>query len=320
LTGLFFLEFWVTPMQKSDKEAAAPLFVFTFSFPQNLPMKYLIFPVLIGLGLVGCSQAKEDTSIAEQQASVAPALTDSVVAPNATGTPAPEATQSTPQRPVEHTVVYEGKLNLAVNNFEKASPKIDSLISLHGAYLATAHETRSDGLVRQDMTIKVPPTKFVQLVSALGKLGYIENKDVASTDVTADILAAANTLATQQAAQRKYQQLLAKTTNPADVQHLAGQERRTKEDIATAQAQLQQFGAQRKWATLTLHVHQLLPSPEPTEQLPAFAPQFLEAFNRGWSAVLGILVLVTNLWPLLLVGAAGALSLRWWRLRHPTQV
>lgn len=282
-------------------------------------MKYLIFPVLLGLGLVGCSQSKEDASVAEPQTTAAPAPTESPAASVAPASQEPESQPVAQQQAVARAVVYEGKLNLVVNNFEKASPKIDSLISLHGAYLATAHETRSDGLVRQDMTIKVPPTKFVPLVAALGKLGYTENKDVASADVTADILAASNSLTEQQAAQRKYQQLLAKTTNPADVQRLIGQERQAKDEIAAAQAKLQQFGAQRQWATLTLHVRQLLPSPEPSEPLPAFAPQFLDAFNRGWSVVLAILVLITNLWPLMLVGAVGAWALRWWRLRHPTQ-
>jgi hypothetical protein len=313
------LRFWVTRIQKSDKGSAAPLFVFTFSFLKNLPMKYLIFPVLLGLGLVGCSQSKEEASVPEVQTTAAPAPTDSVAPPVAPSAQTTELQSPSQPTTVAHTVVYEGKLDLAVNNFEKASPKIDSLVNLHGAYLATAHETRADGLLRQEMTIKVPPTQFVALVAALGRLGRVENKDVASADVTADILAASNTLAEQQAAQHKYQQLLAKTTNPTDVQRLVGQQRQAKEDIAAAQARLQLFGAQRKWATLTLRVRQLLPTPEPTEPLPAFAPQFLEAFNRGWSVVVSVLVLLTNLWPLLLVAGAGAWGLRWWRLRHPTQ-
>lgn len=282
-------------------------------------MKYLIFPVLLGLGLVGCSQSKEDTPVSESQPAVAPTPAAPVAAPVATGSQATEPRATAQPKPAEHTVVYEGKLDLGVNDFEQASARIDSLVDAHGAYLAASHETRADGLIIQDVTIKVPPTKFVSLVAALGKLGHIQNKDVASADVTADILAASIALDEQQAAQRKYQQLLTKTTNPAEVQRLVGQERQAKEEVSAAQARLQQFGAQRQWATLTLHVRQLLPSPEPTAPLPASAPQFLEAFNRGWSVVLAVLVLITNLWPLLVAGGIVAWGLRWWRLRHPTQ-
>ena len=44
------------------------------------------------------------------------------------------------------------------------------------------------------MTLQIPPRQFVALVSALGKLGHIENKDISSADITADVLATALTM------------------------------------------------------------------------------------------------------------------------------
>jgi hypothetical protein len=211
--------------------------------------------------------------------------------------------------------VYEGKMELAVSNFERASTGIDSLLNAHGAYLNDAHETRRDDRPHQQMTIKVPPAHFVPLVAALSKLGRVENKDVASADVTADILAASTTVADQQAAQAKYQQLLAKTSNAKDVQHLLEQARQAQANAAAAQARLQGFGAQRAWATLALHYYQFQPSPEPSEPLPAFAPQFLASFNRGWSVVLSAMVWLTNLWPLVLLAGGAVAGLRWWHRR-----
>ncbi|MBD2720871.1 DUF4349 domain-containing protein [Hymenobacter armeniacus] len=285
-------------------------------------MKYLIFPALLGLGVMGCSQsAKEQAATPDSQtATVAPsantaplgAMTDT--AELATGPDPSVATAASAAR----LVVYEGKLDLAVDDFETASPRIDSLLEEHGAYLATAHETRTDGQIRQVMTIKVPPTKFVRLVAALGKLGHVENKDVTSADVTADVLAATTALANQQTAQTKYQQLLAKTTNAAEVKRLVAAQHRAQADVTDARTRLQQFGAQGRWATLTLHVRQLLPSAAPSAPVPAFAPQFREAFGQGWSVVMSFLVLLTNLWPLLLVAGVVTGGVRWWRLRHQT--
>ncbi|MBF9220761.1 DUF4349 domain-containing protein [Hymenobacter ruricola] len=276
-------------------------------------MKHLIFPALLGLGLTGCSQANpEPTAVPKAQptAVAAPAREPSDPSNLPAVAPVPG--------PVARTVVYEGKLNLAVADFEQASAKIDSLVNHYGGYQASAHESRAEGKPEQDMVIRVPPTRFVPLVAALGKVGHIENKDVASSDISADILDASNGLIDKQTTQAKYQQLLAKTTNPAEVQRLVAQDRQLKADIAVAQARLQQFGAQRTWATLSLHYFQLLPSPAPSEPLPAFAPRFRESFNRGWSLVMGLLVLLTNLWPLLLVGGAGAWGLHRWRLRQQT--
>ncbi|MBF9144011.1 DUF4349 domain-containing protein [Hymenobacter properus] len=285
-------------------------------------MKNLIFPVLLGLGLVGCAQSAKDEQVETGPQTVASQQQNEPAAGPATtqGTNVLAAASSgaaalpSPAAPAR-TVVYEGKMELAVNNFERASTGIDSLLNAHGAYLNDAHETRHDGRPHQQMTIKVPPAHFAPLVAALGKLGRVENKDVASADVTADILAASTTLADQQTAQAKYQQLLTKTTDAKQVQHLLEQARQAQANATAAQARLQAFGAQRAWATLALHYYQLLPSPEPSEPLPAFAPQFLESFNRGWSVVLSVLVWLTNLWPLVLLAGAAVAGLRWWHRR-----
>ncbi|MFD2717374.1 DUF4349 domain-containing protein [Hymenobacter monticola] len=285
-------------------------------------MKNLIFPVLLGFGLVGCAQSAKDEQAATGPQTVAShtqhePTAGSTPEQGAASTPAPSpgaAPLPSPPAP-PRTVVYEGKMELAVRNFERASTGIDSLLNAHGAYLNDAHETRSDDRPHQQMTIKVPPAHFVPLVAALSKLGRVENKDVASADVTADILASSASLADQQTAQTKYQQLLAKTTDAKEVQHLLEQARLAQANAAAAQARLQAYGAQRAWATLKLHYYQVLPSPEPNEPLPAFAPQFLESFNRGWSVVLSVLVWLTNLWPLVLLAGGAVAGLRWWHRR-----
>ncbi|WP_046242727.1 DUF4349 domain-containing protein [Hymenobacter terrenus] len=271
-------------------------------------MKHLIYPVLLGLGLAGCSQAHKEQAID----SAAEAVTS----------PAPA------RQPVEHStpgtrsgrdIIYEGELDLAVDDFEQATAGIDRLLEEHHAYLGTAHETRANGQHRQEMTIKVKPEKFLPLVAALGKLGRIENKDVSSADVTADMLAAAASLSSKQTSEAKYQQLLAHTSNPTEIRRLEEQVRQSRLEAATAQTQLQQFGARSAWATLTIRYFQLLPTPAPSAPMPDFTPRFLEAFYRGWSFLLGLVVVLTNVWPLLLLGGVGAWGVQRWRLRHQGQ-
>ena len=276
-------------------------------------MKYLFFPVLFGLGLVGCSQTNgpevqsdtiQKTADAARREDQTPALRPTVVAAT----------------PPSREVIYTGELQLAVDDFDQASAAIDQLLSDHRAYLSTAHETRSDGQHRQEMTVKVPPQEFIPLVAALGKLGRIENKEVNSTDITADVLAAAATLATQQATDARLQQLLANAKSPAEVKLLEQEEQRARADATTAQSALQQLKGRSAWALLTLRYFQVLPASEQESPTLAFGPRFLEAFNSGWSILLGVIVLITYIWPLLVLGAGSWWAVHRWRLRHPTQV
>ncbi|GAB3865361.1 hypothetical protein GCM10028824_04080 [Hymenobacter segetis] len=287
-------------------------------------MKFLIIPVLLGLGLAGCSQSKSDETIAlaAEPATAnnqAPA-SSTTSQPTTVAMPDEQAVQpevvATPKVQPGHSVAYQAELNMEVEDFDKATDRINALLEHHGAYLGTAHETRADGQRRQEMTVKVPPAQFVALVSALGRLGHIENKDIASADITADVLATAAHLQEQQTSETQLRQQLARATSPDERTHLEGEIRRQRADAATTESQLQRFGTRADWATLTLHYFQVLPTPAPQTPMHDFSPQFLTAFYRGWSVVLELVVALTNIWPLLLLMGAGGWALRRWRQRQ----
>jgi hypothetical protein len=271
-------------------------------------MKYLIFPVLFGLGLAGCSQANpEETVATTQETHQARQALDPVPASKPS---LPEPTSS---------MIYTGELNLAVDDFDQASARLNDLLLQHHAYLSTAHETRSNGQHRQEISLNVKPSNFLELVTALGKLGRIESKDISSADVTADVLATAAEVNEQATAQAKTDQQLAKAATPADRTRLAAAAQQQRAALAAAQARLQQLSSRSTWATLTLRYYQTLPSTEITAPELAFVPRFLEAFNRGWSFVLGVVVVLTNVWPLLVLAGIGTWGARRWRLRHPVE-
>ncbi|MDQ2792971.1 MAG: DUF4349 domain-containing protein, partial [Bacteroidota bacterium] len=138
-----------------------------------------------------------------------------------------------------HSVAYQAELRMAVDDFDKATDRVNELLERHGAYLGTAHETRADGQRRQEMTLQVPPHQFVALVSALGKLGHIEAKDIAAADITADALATAARFGAQQANETQTRQQLARATSPAERARLEGEIRRQRVETETTQAQLQ---------------------------------------------------------------------------------
>jgi hypothetical protein len=282
-------------------------------------MKRLILPALLGLALAGCSSSQDEASTDAPTQTIAseaksPALPP-MPAAEPEAAPVSAAATAAPVAKPARNIIYQGELELAVTDFNQATTRINHLLEQNDAYLGTAHETRADGQHSQEMTIKVPPGKFVDLVTALSQLGHVENKDVASSDVTADVLQTAKTLANKQVAAAKLQQQLAKTTNKDEAGRLQTQASQLQADLAADQAKLQQLGSRSTWATLQLRYHQPLAATDTDEPQPAFAPQFQVAFYRGWSVVMSIAVVLTNIWPLLVLSGLGAWGWRWWRLR-----
>ena len=287
-------------------------------------MKFLIIPVLLGLGLAGCSQAKSDETFAdakpEYPARRAPATATAV---SAASVATPTAAAEQPAEAVAitkvqagHSVAYQAELRMAVDDFDKATDRVNELLERYGAYLGTAHETRADGQRRQEITLQVPPRQFVALVSALGKLGHIEAKDIAAADITADALATAARFGAQQATETQTRQQLAKAASPAERARLEGEIRRQRVETDATQAQLQQFGNRAEWATLTLRYYQVLPITEPSAPESPIAPRFRQAFGWGWALVMELAVGLAYAWPALLLAALATWGLRRWRLRQ----
>lgn len=285
-------------------------------------MKQYVFLALLGLGLAGCSSStpKEAVSSPAQAAAeqVVVSQTPTIQAPDARTTSeatSPAESFGAPALPVARSTVYRGELRMTVTNFEQASASIDQLLAAHHAYLDTAHETRANGEHQQDLTIKVWPAEFTTLVAALGKLGRIDHKDIASADVTADLLDGGSALQTKQASLTQLRALLAKTTEAPQRHRLEEQLRQTQQAAEDTQAHLRATAAESRWAVLKLHFTQVLPAEEPASPLPAFRPRWQAAFYNGWSVLFEVVVVLTNLWPLLLLGGGVAGALRYWKHR-----
>jgi hypothetical protein len=297
-------------------------------------MKYLIFSALLGLGLAGCSSAPQSSTQAMVDesptattppptltASTGSSLTDTTLAATSVRTGTLDTRLSSPAASAPRSVAYQGEMSLQVDNFEQATSRINQLLDQYGAYPSAAHETRANGQHYQEMTLKVPATDFLHVVAALAELGHIDNKDITATDVTAELVTLSTRVNARQATVTKNRQLLAQATSPAQLRQLEDQSRQLQAELAADKARLQQLGlgTQGLWATLHLRYTQMVPTAEPSAPLPAFAPQFLASFNTGWAFILNVLIVVTNVWPLFLLGAIAWPVLRWWRRRRPAE-
>jgi hypothetical protein len=274
-------------------------------------MKRLLFPALLGLALAGCAQQEKAEPAAELSSDVqagSPAPGSTAAEPSLADTATADPTNPAPgqvgltRHPAGRSIIYHGDLHLRVEQFEQTTERLDQLLAEHGAVLGTAHETRANGQHQQDLAIKVPAKNFLRLVSAIGRLGHIDSKDIASSDATADLMAA------EQAAAR-----LAAATGTAKPGAAGSSDFSPRDAAAAAQNQVQALRQQTQWATLNLHLYQPVPEEETAEPLPAYGPRFAAAFLRGGGALLSFLVALTNVWPLLLLGGLSYWGVRRWR-------
>jgi Domain of unknown function (DUF4349) len=221
---------------------------------------------LAGLLLGSCAQQQPEKSAAE------PAAQEITVPPAAVSSAVPLGRLWQTSRPV----VYQGEMRLQVTDFEAATRRLDTLLYAHGAYLAEAHEATQDGRHTQHLSIRVPSGRFVPLTYALGRLGYVESKDITSRDLSGE-------------------QWQVRTSDTA---------------TAALSAHDKRLAEEATMGTLSLHYYQ--PIPAEMAPQPPLAPRLQAGLRFGWHLLGEFVVALAYLWPLSLLAAAW-LAYRYWR-------
>lgn len=221
---------------------------------------------LAGLLLGSCAQQQPEKSTAE------PAAQEITVPPTAPLAAVPLGRLWQTSRPV----IYQGEMHMQVTDFEATTSRLDTLLYAHGAYLAEAHEATQDGRHTQHLSIRVPSGRFVALTYALGRLGYVESKDISSRE-----------LATEQ--------WVVRTQDPTPT-------------VLSAHDKL--LAEEATMGTLSLHYYQ--PIPAEMAPQPPLAPRLQAGLRFGWHLLGEFVVALAYLWPLSLLAAAW-LAYRYWR-------
>lgn len=223
---------------------------------------------LAGVLLGSCAQQKQEESAAE------PVAQELVVPPAASLAAAPLGRLWQTNRPV----IYQGQMRMQVTDFEATTSRLDTLLYAYGAYLAEAHESAQDGRHTQHLSIRVPSARFVPLTYALGRLGYVESKDITSRDLASE-------------------QVRVRTQD-------------TSASVLSAQDKL--LAEEATMGTLSLYYYQ--PIPAEMAPQPPLAPRLQAGLRFGWNLLGECIVALTYLWPLSLLVVVWLLYRHWRRL------
>ncbi|RSK44484.1 DUF4349 domain-containing protein [Hymenobacter perfusus] len=223
---------------------------------------------LAGVLLGSCAQQQQKEVAAEA------AVQELVVPPAAAHTNVPLGRLWQTHRPM----IYQGEMHMQVTDFEATTSRLDTLLYAHGAYLAEAHEATQDGRHTQHLSIRVPSARFVPLTYALGRLGYVESKDITSRDLASE-------------------QWQVRTQDTAA-------------SVLSAQDKL--LAEEATMGTLSLFYYQ--PIPAEMAPQPPMVPRLVAGLRFGWNLLGEFFVALTYLWPLSLLIAAWLLYRHWRRL------
>jgi hypothetical protein len=201
---------------------------------------------------------------------------------------------------VERKLIKTGNVVFETDNFPRTRQVIFEAAGKYQGYVATDQEYNTPGGRRNTVIIRMPAENFDKLLSeATHDVAQFEQKDIDVSDVTEEFLDIQARLKTKKELEQRYLELLKQAKNVTELLEIEREIGALRADIESVEGRLKYLQDRVAFATLTLTFYERIR--EETE----FGRQFREGFRSGWENLVGFVVLLTHVWPFLLLALAG---------------
>lgn len=251
--------------------------------------KYL--GLIILLTIFGCAQNPDSTSMEMAD--------EEIVAPT---------TEQKTSESVERKLIKEGRVEFETDNLNSTRKTIFEAVKKYKGYVSSDQEFKSPGRKSNTVIIRVPADNFDNLLSdATQGVEKFESKEINVKDVTEEFLDVQARLKTKKELEQRFIDLLKEAKNVTEVLEIEKQIGQLRSDIESIEGRLKYLQDRVSFSTLTMTFFESIPNE--TE----FGQKFKNGFRNGWDNLVWFFVVLTNIWPFILIGLGLIIGLRIYR-------
>jgi hypothetical protein len=202
----------------------------------------------------------------------------------------PAAGAQKEKKPEPRKIIYTGRVELVVQDFEDAIEGMDAALKDQGGYVSSSEVTGEPGQPRSGQwTLRIPVDKFATFLKALGRLGELRNQRIDSEDVTDryfDTKAEVANLEVREEALRKLYKEKIAGSKLTDLLEVDRELNNVRGQINLRKGQLQRWDKLVEYATVTLTIR------DRKGYVPPESPNFRTRIGRTFQGSIDALVAV----------------------------
>ena len=202
-----------------------------------------------------------------------------------------------PKNMTEQKLIKNGDISFEVKNIKDTKAFLQKVISKHKGYISS--EKIEDYRINptEILTVRVPNSNFDNIITDIGlQVGEFDSKRIDIEDVTAEFVDIEARLKNKKQLEGKYQELLAKANNMADILKIEKEISLIREDIESTEGRLRYLNNQVGYSTLIITYYE--------KRATAgfhFGGKMADALSNGGMGFLWFLIGMTQLWPMWLI-------------------
>lgn len=211
---------------------------------------------------------------------------------------------------VERKLIKEGRVAFETDNVNSTRKTIFETVKKYKGYVSADQEFKSPGRKSNTVIIRVPADNFDHLLNdATQGVEKFESKEINVKDITEEFLDIQARLKTKKELEQRFIELLKDAKNVTEVLEIEKQIGQLRSDIESIEGRLKYLQDRVSFSTLTMTFYESIPNQ--TE----FGQKFNNGFRNGWDNLIWFFVVLTNIWPFILIGLGLIIGIRLYRKR-----
>lgn len=179
-------------------------------------------------------------------------------------------------------MVYTASIEAETQDYGACSAALEALVEQMGGYLEYASTgSYGDGSRSGNYTIRIPARQFRPFLKSVGEIGHVVSQDQSADNISERYYDTESRLATQKTKLERLQALLAKAENMEDIITLESAIAETELEIEQLTGSLRHYDSLVDYATVSVHLREVLRLSTVEEAPPTFASRLGNAFTDG---------------------------------------
>jgi hypothetical protein len=191
-----------------------------------------------------------------------------------------------------------------VENVKESTEAIIKSIKKYPAYVSSSSLHLENPVLENKMTIRVQNEYFHELLQEIDQQAlFVNNRDVTTDDVSKEFVDLESRLKTKREVEARYMEILRKKAGT--IEELLNAERQIgelHEEIEATISRINHLREQVSYSTINLEFYQTITQELKAYEEPRTADEFKGALKAGLDGIIAVGLLLTYIWPLILIG------------------
>lgn len=196
----------------------------------------------------------------------------------------------------DRKIIKDGNIRFETASVKETTELIRTTVAELGGYIGNENIYDYKDRIEYTVVVRIPENNFDQLVDKISSAAEkIDSKNINSLDVTEEFIDVEARVKTKKDLEARYKEILKQASRVDEILNIEREIGKLRSEIESLEGRLNYLKNRVALSSLTVSYY------EKTSSTFGFFSKFYQALKNGWTYLLWFIIIITSLWPFILI-------------------